>query len=82
MSLFDVIKYPISTPVTKEELEAVPSDIYNDWVTENFQRYDEQEFLKKSKWVVPTLINRIDVISEKYKLLDDLRKRIREYDAG
>jgi hypothetical protein len=32
MSLFDVLRYPISEPPTKEELEALPNDIWDKWV--------------------------------------------------
>ena len=35
MSLFDVIKYPISDPPTKQELEAVPEYIIRRWATRN-----------------------------------------------
>ena len=31
MSLFDLIKYPLSNPPTPEELFVLPPDIYNDW---------------------------------------------------
>jgi len=31
MSLFDVIRYPISNPPTKEELWALPPDLFNEW---------------------------------------------------
>jgi len=31
MSLFDVIKYPISDKITTDELNAVPEPIYNYW---------------------------------------------------
>ena len=30
MSLFDVLKYPLSTPPTREELEALPIDVINE----------------------------------------------------
>ena len=36
MSLFDVIKYPISIPPNKEELEALPASIFDAWVYDNF----------------------------------------------
>lgn len=36
MSLFDVIKYPISDPPTKEELAAIPNEIFDNWVQDNF----------------------------------------------
>lgn len=32
MSLFDVIKYPISNPPTEKELEALPIKIYALWL--------------------------------------------------
>jgi len=31
MSLFDVIKYPLSIPVTLEELESLPKEVYRKW---------------------------------------------------
>lgn len=31
MSLFDVIRYPISDVPTLEELEAIPDEIFNQW---------------------------------------------------
>ena len=33
MSLFDVIKYPISEPPTLEELNALPNEIFNQWIS-------------------------------------------------
>jgi hypothetical protein len=35
MSLFDVIKYPISDIPTVEELEALPKDIWDKWIDES-----------------------------------------------
>ena len=32
MSLFDVIKYPISTPPTVEQLSALPKDLFSRWI--------------------------------------------------
>jgi hypothetical protein len=31
MTIFDAIKYPISTPPTEEQLEALPGDLYQKW---------------------------------------------------
>ena len=36
MSLFDVLKYPISDPPKLSELAALPTDLFNDWVKESF----------------------------------------------
>jgi hypothetical protein len=35
MSLFTVLKYPISWPPTKEELEALPKEVLDRWVEHN-----------------------------------------------
>ena len=32
MTIFDVIRYPISNPPTKEEFEALPADLYRNWL--------------------------------------------------
>jgi len=31
MTIFDVIRYPISIPPTEEELEALPRELFNKW---------------------------------------------------
>jgi len=41
MSLFDVIKYPISHPPTVEELSALPEDLYIKWRDETFSIHPE-----------------------------------------
>lgn len=33
MSLFDIIKYPISMPPTEDELVALPTDLFGDWIS-------------------------------------------------
>ena len=33
MSLFDVIRYPISTPPSREELNALPRDLLAQWMS-------------------------------------------------
>jgi len=43
MSLFDTLKYPLSTPVTLVELAAIPEQIFVAWVThENFQSFPKE----------------------------------------
>lgn len=34
MTIFHVIKYPISTPPTVEEFEALPSEFFTEWKTD------------------------------------------------
>lgn len=76
MSLFDVIKYPIGNPPTYEQLAALPSDLYLEW-------------LKNSNWCSSVdSHNRIGVaakpfhVSELYKSSDyaDIRdiKKLRD----
>ena len=38
MSLFDIIKYPISDTPTKEQLDALPDEIYQKWVVMYFSK--------------------------------------------
>ena len=38
MSIFDVIRYPISWPPTMVELKALPPDLYTKWATYFFDR--------------------------------------------
>ncbi len=62
MSLFDVIRYPISTPPTLEELHQLPNDLYKDWsdvvIAVMFTNAD-QEFIKSAGedmlWLVATM---------------------------
>lgn len=78
MSLFDVLKYPISKPVMVRELQAVPDEIYDAWYESNIQIYDSPGFYK-SRAIVTLLL---DGVREEDAMLADLRKRIREYDPG
>ncbi len=43
MSLFDVIKYPISDAPTKEELETLPTVLYNRWLEKTHWSLDRDE---------------------------------------
>lgn len=36
MTVFDVIRYPISMPPTMEELAACPKDVFHEWQAEHF----------------------------------------------
>jgi hypothetical protein len=47
MSIFDVIRYPISWPPTIEELESIPTPLYDAWYKkvntyEDFRNYKEK----------------------------------------
>lgn len=38
MSLFDVIRYPISDHPTKEQLDALPTELFNKWCYDNYYK--------------------------------------------
>ena len=46
MSLFDVIRYPISYPPTKEELDALPTELYLHWIKNS----DWSQFIEPDTW--------------------------------
>ena len=33
MTIFHTLKYPISDPPTKEELKALPNEVWEEWIT-------------------------------------------------
>lgn len=45
MSLFDVLRYPISYPPTKAELDALPTELYMKWIMNS----DWAQFVRKDK---------------------------------
>ena len=86
MSLFDVIKYPISIPPTKEEFEALPDEIYINWsqLTENSFipkriHTDNQNSIRMAKNSAVYWFN-ISVSADDRKDLELLRQMIKEYD--
>ena len=32
MTIFDTLRYPISNPPTKDELDALPTELYDQWI--------------------------------------------------
>ena len=50
MSLFDVIRYPISNPPTLEELQRLPGDLYQEWVSSTGWRADSSDPAWVSSW--------------------------------
>lgn len=39
MTIFDVIRYPISNPPTDDELFLLPENIYNKWLADSFKDF-------------------------------------------
>lgn len=84
MSLFDVLKYPISTPPTKEELSALPRDFLLQWMvmvkfnlsTDLVSGVDKETDIVS--WIYECYTNDL-VIPSDFNDLILLRKLIRDY---
>ena len=76
MSLFDVIKYPISNPPTELELSRIPKKVYQDWV------YFDMRFHHIDTVYMANFLNNDLSVYYKENFLDrwvsDLRNRIKE----
>lgn len=75
MSLFDVIRYPISDPPTEKELSALPEDLYYKWFkTMNWSHHTTPSIV--AEWFAvldyPTRF--------RTRALETLQRLIREYD--
>lgn len=75
MSLFDVIKYPISNPPSPEELFVLPTDVYSGWCRDllggTYTPYFVSGYLHTKFFVKP-----IEYMDEIY----NLKKRLEEYE--
>lgn len=71
MTIFDVIRYPVSSPAKLEELEAIPDELFVDWLT-------------ATRWNEPNTLSRYFVLKHlNSTYLSDipiLRKMIKEYE--
>lgn len=57
MSLFDVIKYPLSIPVTLEEARALPEDVLNRWLLHWNRLPFDQKFNLDDKYARDVILN-------------------------
>ncbi len=80
MSLFDVIRYPISDIPTEDQLAALPEDLLDKWL-------DHSEFLARDYWTFTRIVSFYVVRKDDnkpYKIHPEiivLRKMIKEYDG-
>lgn len=72
MSIFTVIKYPISNPPTAEQLKVLPTDLINKWINHSNFNY---HFLFPPQSNTPENISRLPVDSVAL-----LRKLMQEYE--
>ena len=79
MTIFDVLRYPISIRPTEEEIDNLPSEIYNDWARCWKWRYkglNSKQFyaqMRRAHW------EGNDDFVEEFRI-DTLRQIILEYD--
>ena len=86
MTIFDVIRYPISDPPQTEELAALPLDLYWDWIqnhTRDWRSYNEEECEpgNVALWM-HRFFHRTDLPATAIEIRDDiqaLRRLIAEY---
>ena len=81
MSLFDVIRYPISHPPTEAEIIAVPDDIFLKWLNEVVPNWKPARSLHAIKIRLGGAYT-IPVNERDCKDLDALRRIIREYNES
>lgn len=79
MTIFDTLRYPISTPPTEAELAALPRSLYARWL--KYTRWPTSP----SAYIVASFYNDIQLItSDSGKIYNDelilLRKMIRDYE--
>ena len=72
MSIFDVIRYPISNPVKLEELEILPRKLFVTWL-DNAGWYSPEERIPTKNFV--KMLNR-----SYYRDVELLKMLIKEYD--
>ncbi len=76
MSLFDVIKYPISYPPTKDQLEALPPKLFTQWMIDSgFEDVPQWTPLQISYHYV-----RYSSMRTSLAEIKALRKMVEEYD--
>jgi len=51
MSLFDVIRYPLSLPPTAEELSALPKELYTQWINNSSWKNIDTKSSMDLQWV-------------------------------
>jgi hypothetical protein len=73
MTIFDVLKYPISIPPTKEQLDRIPDEI---WLTfDNSGGISLAKSLYNSQWNIPPLY------PDEIKDINQLKKCITDWDT-
>ena len=88
MSLFDVIRYPISWPPREDELAALPQMLYNNWIeSSDWRHYSNNTFVNGnyitrpahiSEWYLATGIH---PGSHDHEDLTRLKQMIKDWDT-
>ena len=81
MSLFDIIKYPISDPPTEYELSALPRSLYAKWLKCTFWQHRSSPTIVSSYYHDLYFLSSSSYADGFYKKdIPALRKMIKEYD--
>ena len=81
MTIFDVIRYPISYPPTAEELSRLPGDLFEAWrnSSEWSERVCDQEWI--AEWYARYLDTQYFLKAD-YEDLARLKQMIKDYDSN
>ena len=74
MTIFDTLKYQISDPPTKEELTAIPVDLYGEWLISSGWEWS------KTSPPPPSIVSMSYVGDPESPDIKLLRQMIRDYD--
>ena len=77
MSIFSVLRYPISDPPTGEELAALPPDLFTDWKLQTTWRFT---YNRQSPKLIADFYLQHTRPSWAYNEVQLLRQMIKDYD--
>ena len=78
MTIFDVLRYPISEPPTEEELDRLPRDLLECWKSNNgFMWSTDTEMI--SNFYMTSFRNK-EYLGKCKKEINELRRMVKEYD--
>lgn len=73
MSLFDVLRYPISYPPQAEEFAALPESIYNKWIKNSSWSIVDTESSSDMIWVTQWMKRNLNSPSYSEEIISDLK---------
>jgi hypothetical protein len=83
MSIFAVLRYPVSLPPSGEELSGIPSELYKEWIDKSSWMNITEDSSMNPIWVAEWMCEFIKYKDNREEIEDDvqlLRNMIKEYD--